>query len=67
MKRVIYTPDISEVIPDGAMQYTLNVSGFVVDAIVPDEFVTAGTIHYDSLNSVELPEPFIHHFAGWEV
>ena len=67
MKRIIDQPAIGEVMPDGAMQYTLPISGFVVDVLVTDDFATAGVVLYDSLNGVDLPEPFIHHFSGWEV
>lgn len=67
MKRIIYTPAIGELITEGALNYTLPVSGLVVDALVVDDFVTTGTILYDSLNGINLPEPFIHHFSGWEV
>ena len=67
MKRIIDQPVIGEVIPDGAMQYTLTVSGFVVDVRGEDDFVTGGAILYDSLNGIDLPESFVHHFSGWEV
>ena len=67
MKRLIYTPILGEEIPSGAMQYTLPVSGFVIDVIVPDDFETKGSILYDSLNAIDLPEPHTHHFSGWEV
>ena len=67
MKRIIYQPVIGEAIPADAMQYTLPVSGFVVDVLVEDDFTTAGVVLYDSLDGIELPEPFIHHFSGWEV
>ena len=67
MKRIIYKPSNNEAVPNGAMFYTLPVNGAVIDAIVDDNFVTAGTVLYDSLNMIMLNEPFIHHFAGWEV
>lgn len=67
MKRIIYKPAIDEVIPDGAVFYTLPENGNVVDVLIEDDFVTAGTVVYDSLNDIMLNEPFIHHFAGWEV
>lgn len=65
MKRIIYKPSNNEAIPNGAMFYTLPVNGAVIDAIVDDNFVTAGTVLYDSLAGVMLDEPFIHHFDGW--
>ena len=49
------------------MFYTLPVNGPVIDAIVDDNFVTTGSVLYDSLNMIMLNEPFIHHFDGWEV
>ena len=67
MKRIIYKPANNEAVPNGAMFYTLPVNGPVVDALVDDNFVTAGTVLYDSLNGIMLNEPFIHHFDGWEV
>ena len=67
MKRIIYKPANNEAVPNGSMFYTLPVNGPVIDAIVDDNFVTTGTVLYDSLAGVMLNEPFIHHFAGWEV
>ena len=67
MKRIIYKPANNESIPSGAMFYTLPANGAVVDALVDDNFVTAGTVLYDSLNGIMLNEPFIHHFDGWAV
>ena len=67
MKRIIYKPANNESIPNGAMFYTLPVNGPVVDALVDDNFVTSGTVLYDSLNGIMLNEPFMHHFDGWEV
>jgi len=67
MKRIIYKPSNNEAVPNSAMFYTLPVNGPVIDAIVDDNFVTTGTVLYDSLAGVMLNEPFIHHFAGWEV
>ena len=67
MKRIIYKPSNNEAVPNGAMFYTLPVNGPVIDAIVDDNFVTTGVVLYDSLAGVMLNEPFIHHFAGWEV
>ena len=65
MKRIIYKPANNEAVPNSAMFYTLPVNGPVVDALVDDNFVTAGTVLYDSLNGIMLNEPFIHHFDGW--
>ena len=67
MKRIIYKPANNEAVPNSSMFYTLPVNGPVIDAIVDDNFVTAGTVLYDSLNGIMLNEPFIHHFDGWEV
>ena len=81
MKRIIYKPSSNETVPNGSMFYTLPVNGPVIDAIVDDNFVTTGTVLYDSLsnipvnidgefvlvNPIMLNEPFIHHFDGWEV
>ena len=68
MKRVIYVPAAGEVVPDGAVYYRLPVANVnVVDVLVPDEWGTAGTKYYDTLTGLALAEPFIHHYAGWEV
>lgn len=67
MKRVIYKPEQFEKISANAVSYTLPDNGFVVDAIVEDDFVTAGIVLYDSVNGPMLNEPFIHHFEGWEI
>lgn len=68
MKRMIYVPDVDEMIPDGAIYYRLPMSGkYVIDVIHKDTFTTDGEVLYDSLNGPMLAEPFIHHFAGWEV
>ncbi len=67
MKRIIYKLGINEQAPDGAVMYVLPVNGDVVDAIVSDDFTTTGTILYDSANNIMLNEPFVHHFAGWEI
>ena len=67
MKRIIYKPSSNEAVPNGSMFYTLPVNGPVIDAIVDDNFVTTGSVLYDSLNMIMLNEPFIHHFSGWEV
>ena len=67
MKRIIYKPSNNEAVPNGSMFYTLPSNGAVIDAIVDDNFVTTGTVLYDSLAGVMLNEPFIHHFDGWEV
>lgn len=67
MKRVIYEPAVDEYIPEGGVYYKLPVANKdVVDIIVEDDFVTTGTIYYDSVLQPTLSEPFIHHFAGWE-
>lgn len=68
MKRMIYAPDVDEIIPDGAIYYKLpqaNVN--VVDVICEDDFATDGVVYYNSLGGPNLSEPFIHHFAGWEI
>lgn len=80
MKRVIFAPDIDEIIPDGAVYYELPIAGPVFDALVEDDWDTFGTIHYDSSavvmedvdgqlvpKAVPMAEPHVHHFAGWEV
>lgn len=68
MKRMIYVPGVDEIIPDGAVYYRLPVSNKnVVDVICWDDFTTNGQVLYDSLSAPLLGEPFIHHFAGWEV
>ncbi len=66
MKRIIYTPAVGEEILTGSISYTLPVSGEVIDAIVPDDFATAGIVRYDSAAGIKLSEPHYHHFAGWE-
>lgn len=66
MKRIIYKPSVGELIPNDGITYTLALSGYVVDVLVADNFVTTGTVVYNSLNNINLLEPFIHHFAGWE-
>ena len=68
MKRIIYEPAIGETAPSTAATYTLPVSSMVVvDVIVDDSFTTAGTVRYDSLAGINLSEPPIHQFAGWEI
>ena len=65
---MIYVPDVDEMIPDGGIYYKLPVSGKeVVDVICVNGFTSTGETLYDSLNGPSLAEPFIHHFAGWEV
>lgn len=81
MKRLIWEPAVGEDVIDGnvTVTYTLPTAGVsVCDAIVPDDFTTAGTIYYDStiiepatlgdpeVITKELSEDHIHHFAGWE-
>ena len=68
MKRMIIVPADGEMIPNDAIYYRLPVSGKnVVDCICDDDFTTAGETLYDSISGPMLAEPFIHHFAGWEV
>jgi hypothetical protein len=68
MKRVIYEPAVDEYIPEGGVYYNLPVANKdVVDIIVDDDFATTGTIYYDSVLQPTLGEPFVHHFAGWEL
>lgn len=68
MKRMIYVPDVDEIIPNGAIYYRLPMSNKnVVDVICEDNFTTDGETLYDSRSGPMLAEPFIHHFAGWEV
>ena len=69
MKRVIYSPGQDEVVPDGSVYYTLPLAGPVVDALVADDWWTSGVVFYNSDpdDPVPLAEPFIHHYAGWEV
>lgn len=59
MKRLIYEPAPGEEVPDTKVTvgYTLPVAGvYVCDCIVPDDFTTSGTIHYDS--TVTIPAQF---------
>lgn len=68
MKRMIYVPSVDEFVPDGSVYYTLPVSGKnVVDVICDDDFTSDGEILFDSISAPTLSEPFIHHFAGWEM
>lgn len=68
MKRMIYVPAVDEMIPENAVYYRLPVAGVdVVDVVCEDDFSTTGTVRYDSKSGPMLAEPFIHHFAGWEV
>ena len=68
MKRMIYVPAVDEFVPDGSVYYTLPVSGkSVVDVVCDDDFTSEGEVLYDSISPPTFPEPFIHHFAGWEV
>lgn len=66
MKRVIYTPAVGELIPDGAIYYVLPVAGAVVD-VLADVVTTTGSVRYDSDTGVPMAEPHTHHFEGWEV
>ena len=65
-KQIIYEPAIGELMPDGAQQYSLPVAGWVVHALVPDDFTTAGTVFHDKTANIELAEPFKHYFQGQE-
>lgn len=68
MKRMIYTPAEFEEVPSGNVLYMLPVAYKpVVDVLVEDDFVTVGTVYYDSLNGPMLNEPFHHQFEGWLV
>lgn len=68
MKRMIYVPDTDEIIPNGAIYYRLPMSNKnVVDVICEDDFTSSGETLYDSRLGPMLAEPFIHHFAGWEI
>lgn len=68
MKRMIFVPAVDEMIPDGGVFYRLPVSGKdVVDVICDEDFTTEGETLFDSKSGPMLAEPFIHHFAGWEV
>lgn len=67
MKRIIYKPNVGETVPDNSISYSLPINGAIVDVIVDKNFTTAGDVLYDSLNGINLPESFIHHFCGWEV
>lgn len=75
--RVEYVIDdtlTTALIPDIGTYYRLPVSGLdVLDVLVPDDWDTDGTVLSSSDNFDEdgypilLAEPFIHHYAGWEV
>ncbi|MBP9870656.1 MAG: hypothetical protein KBC53_04050 [Nitrosomonas sp.] len=68
MKRIIYKPLDEEIKPASAVDYYLPVSGYVFDVLVDDDYTPEGrTVLYDSLAGIMLSEPFVHHFAGWEV
>ncbi len=69
MKRVIFTPNPDVIIPEIAVYYHLSVAGPVFDCLVDDTWSCDGTLHYDSDPDAPkaLAEPFIHHYAGWEV
>lgn len=71
MRRVIYVPDIDEIIPDISYHYLLPVSGkYVFDSIVPDNWATDGEILHEMTDKgvivKQLTEPARHHYAGWE-
>jgi len=69
MRRVIFTPNVDVAIPDIAVYYALPVAGPVFDCLVEDDWTCDGVLHYDSDPDAPkaLDEPFIHHYAGWEV
>jgi len=68
MKRIIYKPLDGEIKPAAAVDYHLPLSGYVFDVLVDDDYTPEGrTVLYDSLAGIMLSEPFVHHFAGWEV
>lgn len=79
-KRVIYKPVVDELIPTDAVILTYQIAGIVIDALVDDDFVTAGTVLYDSTPVLTFNEqtgefsthPFVafaeqpkHQWAGW--
>lgn len=71
MRRVIYIPAVDEIIPDVSYHYLLPVSGkYVFDCIVSDTWTTDGEIIHDMTDdktiTVQLTEPAVHHYAGWE-
>ncbi len=69
MKRVIFTPGVDVLIPEIAVYYVLPTAGPVFDCLVEDDWDCDGTLHYDSDPDAPkaLAEPFIHHYAGWEL
>jgi hypothetical protein len=71
MRRVIYIPAVDEIIPDISYYYLLPVSDkYVFDCLVPDKWTTDGEILHDMTDdktiTVQLLEPAVHHYAGWE-
>lgn len=48
-KRIIYTPELKEVVPDGAVYYSLPGGVHAIDVIVDENFSTRGTIHFSSV------------------
>lgn len=64
-KRVIYKPAVDELIPTDAVILTYQIAGIVIDALVNDDFMTAGTVLYDSTQPLTFNEEPLHHFAGW--
>jgi len=71
MRRVIYIPAVEEQIPDIWYHCQLPVSGdFVFDVLVDDKWDTDGVVKHEMLEDrtiiTQLPEPAVHHYAGWE-
>ena len=71
MRRVIYIPDVDEIIPDISYYYYLPISEkFVFDCLVSDIWTTDGEILHDMEEdktiNIQLTEPALHHYAGWE-
>lgn len=69
MKHLVWGPAVEEELPAGSVAYRWCDAGGlncedVVAAIVPDDFVTPGTVRFDSAVGV-LPKPLVHTFAGW--
>ncbi len=69
MKRVIFTPNPDVIIPEIAVYYVLPTAGPVFDCLVDDSYDPDGAVFYNSDPDAPkaLAEPFIHHYAGWEV
>ncbi len=69
MKHIIYVPAVGEVVPDGAMTFTLLDVGQVIGAMVADDFTTAGTVLYDSAVGInDLADPAsVPYFDGYPI